>query len=234
MPAAARRDTLWHRFLASWRNFGARYTLYHLMSDRLLPPWLLQFGRLTIWERRLGAAEQAVAEDPDVQPAPDDRAALLAEMPEGERAYWRVTVLSGMPIRVLRRDGRLVGFVVSKPESCTSPPWLRHVCGPRDIWGYGVWVAPEERGGGIASHMMHQNALASLRDGYVRRVGIIEAGHRSSIRATRKAPFTQVGRVAYLRVFGFAVVRAGQRCFVGRCDAARPLSIPIECYDRPA
>jgi GNAT superfamily N-acetyltransferase len=196
-----------------------------------LPAWLLQFGRLTLWVRPLGAAERAMAVDPDIAPAPDDRPALLAELPESERGYWRGTILSDMPIHTLRRDGRLVGMVASSPGSLRAPPWLRHAGGAHDIWGHGLWVLPDQRGGGIARHLMDQAAVTSVRDGYTRRLSIIAAGNRSSIRATQKTGYAPFGTAAYLRVLGFAVVRAGDRWFFGRCDGDRPLEIPIAAHE---
>jgi GNAT superfamily N-acetyltransferase len=230
VTALGRLLDLPRRFLVSWRDFGPRFTLYHLVSDWLLPKRLLQFGRIVVWARLLDAHSTAPV-DPDVQLAPDDRAALLAEMPAVERAYWGGLCAGDAAVWTLREDGRLIAFAALRPGERRHPDWLLHRGRPGDIWGSGVWVHPDRRGAGLANRVRDAAAAALAQSGYTRRVGIVEVANRSSIRSAQKGLYTSLATIAYLRVLDFAVVRAGHRWFYGRCDADRPLHVPIDAYD---
>ena len=80
---------------------------------------------------------------------------LSARMP---RAFF-AAALDGMPVIVARREGRVVGFLVSSPkhpppEAPVMRAMLRAWPGGDDAYSYGpICVAAEERGRGLAAAM---------------------------------------------------------------------------------
>lgn len=116
---------------------------------------------------------------------------LSARMP---RAFI-AAALGGMPVIVARRQGRVVGFLVSSPKH--PPPevpvmraMLRAWPGGDDAYSYGpICVAAEERGRGLAAAMF--NALRALLPG---REGIlfIRSDNTASLRAHAKMEMRQV------------------------------------------
>jgi L-amino acid N-acyltransferase YncA len=107
---------------------------------------------------------------------------LSARMPRGFFA----AALHAMPVIVARRDGRVVGFLVSAPkhpppEAAVVRAMLRAWPGGDDAYVYGpVCVAAEERGRGVAAAMA--SALRVLLPG---REGVlfIRSDNTASIRA---------------------------------------------------
>jgi predicted GNAT superfamily acetyltransferase len=116
---------------------------------------------------------------------------LSARMP---RAFFATTPGS-MPVIVARRQGRVVGFLVSSPKH--PPPevpvmraMLRAWPGADDAYVYGpVCVAAEERGRGVAAAMFAAlRALLPGREGVL----FIRSDNAASIRAHAKMGMRQV------------------------------------------
>jgi L-amino acid N-acyltransferase YncA len=116
---------------------------------------------------------------------------LSARMP---RAFFAAS-LDGLPVIVARRDGRVVGFLVSSPKH--PPPeapimraMLRAWPGDDDAYVYGpICVAAEERGRGLAAAM-----FAALRGLLPGREGVlfIRSDNAASLRAHAKMGMRQV------------------------------------------
>jgi L-amino acid N-acyltransferase YncA len=106
-----------------------------------------------------------------------------------------VAAIDGMPVIVARRDGRVVGFLVSSPkhpppEAPVMRAMLRAWPGGDDAYSYGpVCVAAEERGHGLAAAM-----FAALRARLPGREGIlfIRTDNAASLRAHTKMGMRQV------------------------------------------
>jgi L-amino acid N-acyltransferase YncA len=116
---------------------------------------------------------------------------LSARMP---RAFF-AAALDGMPVIVARREGRVVGFLVSSPKHPPPPaPVMRAMLhawpGSDDAYSYGpICVAAEERGRGLAAAM-----AATLRTLLPGREGIlfIRSDNAASLRAHAKMDMRQV------------------------------------------
>ena len=116
---------------------------------------------------------------------------LSARMP---RALF-AAALDGMPVIVARRQGRVVGFLVSSPkhpppEAPVMRAMLQAWPGGDDAYSYGpICVAAEERGRGLAAAMAA--ALRALLPG---REGIlfIRTDNTASLRAHAKMGMRQV------------------------------------------
>jgi L-amino acid N-acyltransferase YncA len=116
---------------------------------------------------------------------------LSARMP---RAFF-AAALEGMPVIVARREGRVVGFLVSSPKH--PPPaapviraMLRAWPGGDDAYAYGpICVAAEERGRGLAAAMAAAlRALLPGREGVL----FIRSDNAASLRAHAKMGMRQV------------------------------------------
>jgi L-amino acid N-acyltransferase YncA len=116
---------------------------------------------------------------------------LSARMP---RDFF-VAALNGMPVIVARRDGRVVGFLVSSPKH--PPPeapvvraMLRAWPGAEDAYAYGpVCVAADQRGHGLAAAMFAAlRALLPGREGVL----FIRSDNAASVRAHTKMGMRQV------------------------------------------
>ncbi len=116
---------------------------------------------------------------------------LSARMP---RAFFAAAV-GGMPVIVARRDGCVVGFLVTAPKH----PWpeapvvramLRSWPGGNDAYIYGpVCVAAEQRGRGLAGAMFAAlRALLPGREGVL----FIRSDNTASLRAHAKMGIRQV------------------------------------------
>ncbi|HVC62330.1 MAG TPA: GNAT family N-acetyltransferase [Acetobacteraceae bacterium] len=116
---------------------------------------------------------------------------LSARMP---RTFF-AAALGGMPVIVARRNGRLVGFLVSAPkqpmpEAPVVRAMLRAWPGADDAYVYGpVCVAADERGHGLAGAMFAAlHALLPGREGVL----FIRSDNTASIRAHAKMGMRQV------------------------------------------
>jgi L-amino acid N-acyltransferase YncA len=116
---------------------------------------------------------------------------LSARMP---RAFF-TAAMDGMPVIVARREGRVVGFLVSSPKHPPpEAPVMRAMLsawpGGDDAYSYGpTCVAAEERGRGLAAAM-----FAALRARLPGREGIlfIRTDNTASLRAHAKMGMRQV------------------------------------------
>jgi L-amino acid N-acyltransferase YncA len=116
---------------------------------------------------------------------------LSARMP---RTFF-MAALDGMPVIVARREGRVVGFLVSspkhpRPEAPVIRAMLSAWPGGDDAYSYGpICVAAEERGRGLAAAM-----FAALRARLPGREGIlfIRTDNTASLRAHAKMGMRQV------------------------------------------
>ncbi|HEX3400736.1 MAG TPA: GNAT family N-acetyltransferase [Acetobacteraceae bacterium] len=119
---------------------------------------------------------------------------LSARLP----AAWFEAALDDMPIIVARRDGRVVGYLVSASRAAVAEvpviaAMLRAYPGAGDAYVYGpVCVAAEERGRGVAAAM-----FAALRVELPRREGIL------FIRTDNVASLRAHGRMGVRRVATF-------------------------------
>jgi L-amino acid N-acyltransferase YncA len=116
---------------------------------------------------------------------------LSARMP---RAFF-LAALDGMPVIVARRDGRVVGFLVSAPkqplpEAPVVRAMLRAWPGSEHAYVYGpVCVAAEQRGRGVAGAMFAAlRALLPGREGVL----FIRSDNAASLRAHAKMGIRQV------------------------------------------
>jgi len=116
---------------------------------------------------------------------------LSARMP---RAFFAAAP-GGMPVIVARRQGSVVGFLVSSPkdpppEAPVTRAMLRAWPGGDDAYAYGpICVAAEERGHGLAAAMFAAlRALLPGREGVL----FIRSDNAASIRAHAKMGMRQV------------------------------------------
>jgi L-amino acid N-acyltransferase YncA len=121
-------------------------------------------------------------------------AAILSDMPVGDMPVGGLSV-GGLPVIVARRQGRVVGFLVSSPkhpppEAPARRAMLRAWPGADDAYAYGpVCVAAEERGRGVAAAMFAAlRALLPGREGVL----FIRSDNAASIRAHAKMGMRQV------------------------------------------
>lgn len=220
------------RFYISCRDFGLPFTLYYVLTYRVLPAWLLQFGTFVVLGRPLHDSDPEITEDPEVRPAtPGDRALLAPPMPTPEQAHWHNLIEHGHPTWVIVRNGRLVAISAAIPVQCREPDWLVHRGRADDDWGGHIWVAPDCRGAGIAGRVRMHVFTRSLRAGVKRRLNLVVASNRSAMRFHEKTGSTRLGSVSFVRLLGLAVVHAGRLWRCGWFTANRPLTIPIEAYD---
>lgn len=232
MSPLTRVVALPRRLYASCRDFGWRFTLHYLLNYRILPAWLLQFGRLVVLMRPVQGADAATADDPEIRLATaDDLVLLTTPMPPPERAHWVRMIGGGQPVWVIVRDGRLAAISATVAQQWRNPHWLLHQGRADDVWGGHMWVAPDCRGAGIAGRLRLHMLAGYARAGATRRLSLVMAGNHSSLRSQYKTGASQLGSVTYVRLFGFAVVRAGRLWRCGWCSAARPLTVPVEAYN---
>jgi L-amino acid N-acyltransferase YncA len=228
---APRLRDLPRRFVASCRNHGLRFTLYHVLSDWLLPAGLLQFGTLVVLCRPADSVALEYDPLPGVRLATLDDAPLFAAIGARDARLWAERIRQGIRVWVVEHDGELAVVGATCSERRCYPLWLEHRGNPHDAWGSGMWVAPAQRRSGIGGRMLQHMIAACIAAGHARFLSLVESGNAASLRMQRGAGARQIGTLRYVRLLGCATVRAGGRWHVGFCSAARPLVVSVGVYD---
>jgi L-amino acid N-acyltransferase YncA len=107
--------------------------------------------------------------------------------------------IQASPAVVARRNGKVIGFVLTRDKSGVNPPILeamfRAYPGAENAYSYGpVCVDTSARGFGIAAMMFEElRKLLPGREGVL----FIKASNESSLRAHRKMDMREVGEFTF-------------------------------------
>lgn len=127
---------------------------------------------------------------------PSKGGALSVEFP----AQWFEIVMKDMPIVIARREGRLVGYLVSSPQAATKQLALNQAkyraypAGPEAYNSGPLCIAASERGRGLASKLFDaQRALLRGREG----VAFIRRDNAASRAVHARCGFREVAQFAH-------------------------------------
>ena len=214
LPARMRRKTA---------EVGPLYAL-QLIFWEIFPGWLID---LNVWivtatQMRVSAAQQS--HDAGLRWAGKDDVEALIRCGL-DRAKIAAGLEPGCKIAVFERGGRIVAYARYGTAPYEQDDWLRFSLMPHDVYGAGMWVAPDYRGKGIAAQLIAFVWSHFVAAGCRRSLGIINVLNRNSRQACAKAGVTEAGRIFYLRLLGMAYLRYGSINRVGRWTPEKRLEI---------
>ena len=128
-------------------------------------------------------------------------------------------------IAVLEREGRIIAYAQYGTAAHEQDDWLIFKLKPHDVYGAGVWVAPDHRGQRIAAQLIAFARSHFARAGCQRSIGLINALNQNSRRAHVKVGITEFGRIFYLRLLGLEFLRYGRLHRIGRWHSQNRLEI---------
>ncbi len=131
----------------------------------------------------------------------------------------------GCKIAVFERGGRILGYARYGTAPHEQDDWLLFRFMSHDVYGAGMWVAPDCRGQGIAPQLIAFVWSYYVPAGCRRSLGIINGLNRNSRQACAKAGVTEAGRVFYLRLMGLAYLHYGSINRIGRWCPEKRLEI---------
>jgi len=125
-------------------------------------------------------------------------------------------------------SGLQAWYFLAREESRIANWLIARVAGRSMIWAAGIWVHRDSRGSDLAKRIRAPVLRWSRVQGYREIVTWVDQTNHSSRRAMQKAGYREIGRVVFLRLFGFALVHYGRRWRLGRWSAAQPLVIDLD------
>jgi hypothetical protein len=211
------------------RAYGLAQTVYHALSNHVLPARLVQFGKVAVMAAG-GDGVAPVPGDPGIREATADDAPLFEGIDPGRSARWKARIEAGEPVWVLLRDGRMIGAANVGGDSRRHPDWLTLEGAPGDVWLTGTRVAPQAGAGTLAAMLRHAAGVCAAR-GHNRLLGIVDTVNRNARQAYADAGYRPLGTVFYLRLLNLGLVRAGGRWRRGRGDPQVPMTLPVDSLD---
>jgi len=134
---------------------------------------------------------------------------------------------------VIECNGRPVGWDSFATGVITKEDWLRFVLRDREIYGSRSFVEPEYRGRGLAVRLARFVHREFARHGYLRDYSVIDVLNRNALAVAARVRHLPIGRIGYVRCYGFTVIRIGRRVRAGFWSAKNPLVIDFGVFDGP-
>jgi len=214
------------RLRRKFAEVGVAYAAY-LVLRRAFVPRLFEFRSAILLALELhnlppvpdGEGEIREATEADLQHFIDfgDKADfVLPRLKKGYRAW------------VIERDGAWLACDWLSPEAKTASSWLLIDGLPGDLWFDGIKVLAPYRGMGLALRLRRHIALLCARAGKMRLLGAVDDLNRNSFRALNKIGFKPIGRIAYVSLLGFSVIRYGKNWTAGIWSPDAPLRLGVD------
>jgi GNAT superfamily N-acetyltransferase len=223
----------WAKFWRMLKELGPAYTFQQVLGH-FVPHSLFHAGGFVVvaWDLRQSPPRREPGAG--IRPARRKDCEALAQQlgPSSTELLRRFE--RGAHVWIVERDGRPVACNwVRSAKSWYKFDWLALEKEPTDMFALEIKVAHGYRRHGFAGLLRRHVASRCLRAGCTRMVGTIDTGNRNALLAADKVGYRRIGRVFVLRIVGLGLVRYAGTVHVGRWSAPRPLSIPLEIFDRP-
>ena len=209
------------------REVGPVYAL-RLVVRRLVPPFVYDAAVLLVMDTDMPTL--AAQDDPDapIRWATEDEIGKLDELGfrhEEAQKYFD----QGHRVLVYEENGEFLAcnwLVTGRYEMLN---WFHFTMPPGTLYGTAAYTRPDQRGKRIVSKFWKRAAAEYLKKNYSRYLAAVNALNRSSLRANAATPGTNIaGRIWYLRLLGFTVVRANDKTSFGWWTATRPYILKTE------
>lgn len=222
----------WSKFMELptriWRKtfeVGPLYSL-QLIYWEIVPGWLFD---LNIWIVTVKEIQANGGNTPDADAlrwADESDTEALAACGL-DRSKIASSFACGVKIAVCERAGRIICYARYGTATHEQDDWLIFKFKPQDVFGAGIWVAPDHRGQSIAPRVIAFARAHFASAGCRRSVGIINGLNRNSRRACAKVGITELDRIYYLRLFGLEFLRYGKLNRIGHWHSRNRLEIPL-------
>lgn len=209
-----------------WRKtleVGPFYAL-QLICWEIFPSWLFDLNVWIVTVKEIQAYSEIRKHNSAIRWADehDTDALTLCGL---DRAKITSSFERDVKIAVFEREGRIIAYAQYGTAAHEQDDWLIFKLKPHDVYGAGVWVAPDHRGQRIAGQVIAFARSHFARAGCRRSVGIINGLNRNSRRAHVKVGITELGRIFYLRLLGLEFLRYGRLIRIGRWHSRNRLEI---------
>jgi GNAT superfamily N-acetyltransferase len=217
--------TLWRKML----HMGPRYAAKQVF-EMVVPEALLRVNTSIIVEADMQHDTASPAEDLTVRWASPEYLATL-QGPEEELNEFRGELEHGHRIVTVEYDNNIIGSVQFNFGTVDQDSWLRYILQPNKAWSSDARVTPEHRGRGLYGLMHHLAAEDLYREGYTHKLGEVDAANKRMRQAIGKAGYIDMGPLFYVRILGFAFVRAPHFMRIGWWAFGRRCEIPLKLFD---
>lgn len=219
------RIPAWIRKFHQKRVEGDIIYAVHSAAAKFLPKWIFDHANLVLHRGGINARPVAPGTETFRWATERDSDRLIALGIDRKQII--TAFESGCRIALCERDGKILAHHWIATDRHVEGGWLAFRIGPKCCMGTWIWVAPEERGNGLAQRlsMFKRNQMAA--EGYTKTVGLIDVRNNSSHRSAAKLGSKPEERLSYLHILGFTLVRHGKSRRFGFWHAGRPLEIDL-------
>jgi len=219
----------WQRFRRKLRDDGPLHTALVILNS-LVPRPLLDVRVWIVSSADFSAFVDAEVPDVGVHwniEADDDSPAA----PVGEHAAIEDKLARGELAAVIERDGRVVAWDTFATGVFVKEDWLWFAFLDNEIYSSWSFVEPDYRGRGLAVGLALYAYRELARRGYLRDYSVTDALNRSALSSSAKVRHLPIGRIAYVRCCGLAVIRINRQVRAGYWSANNPLVIDFNVFD---
>jgi GNAT superfamily N-acetyltransferase len=209
------------------REVGPLYTL-RLVVRRLVPSFIFDGAVLVVTDCDIAAL--AAEDDPDapIRWATRDEVGELDAL--GFRSdEARKLFAKGHRVLVYEQEGAFLACAWYATGPYKMLDWFRFELLPKEIFGFGAYTRPDQRGKRVISRLWKRAAADAHKQACKRYLGTVDVLNRNSLRAASVAPGVNIiCRIWYLRLLGFTVVRANDKISFGWWTSKRPYVLKTE------